>query len=123
MSMITKEQVAASETGNTDELISFKLSKEEWCKADVALVDIPYFINHARNIFELLYTGFAGGSLSSDEPGVKSLMEVCGRAFKSLSENEAETFATLDGKIRESVAVRTNLAMNIERSKSRGSEL
>lgn len=123
MSMITQEQVAASETGNTDDLISFKLSKEEWHKVDIAMADIPYFINHARNIFELLYAGFAGGGIKSDEPGVLSLMEVCGRAFKSVREDEAETLIMLDAKIRGAVAVRANLAGEAELRKSSGSEL
>jgi hypothetical protein len=83
--------------------IQFSLTKDEWDRMDMALSETPYLLQHVHHMCDLLSSGFAGGFLSADEPGVTSILELCGRAFKAAALLEGEALAMLDSKVRASV--------------------
>ena len=83
--------------------IQFTLTKDEWNRVDTALSETPYLLHHVHHMCDLLSSGFAGGFLSADEPGVTSILELCGRAFKAAAAQEGEALALLDQKVRASV--------------------
>jgi hypothetical protein len=83
--------------------IQFTLTKDEWDRVDTALSETPYLLHHVHHMCDLLSSGFAGGFLSADEPGVTSILELCGRAFKAAALQEGEALAMLESKVRASV--------------------
>lgn len=84
----------------TDRVISFKLTEDQWNKVDTELQEGASLIRHAYNVFDLLAFVFSEKRIMVDEAGVSSLFELCRRAFKSASENEAEAIAMVDNLIR-----------------------
>ena len=83
--------------------IQFTLSKDEWDRMDTALSETPYLLHHVKHVCDLLSSGIAGGFIEAGEPGVTSILELCGRAFKSAAAQEGEALAMLERKLRTAV--------------------
>jgi hypothetical protein len=82
--------------------IQFTLTKDEWAQIDNALEETPCMRHHAQKVFELISSGNASGFIDPGDPGVISIFELCGRAFKAAVQ-EGQALAMLDRKVRASV--------------------
>ncbi|MBZ0129481.1 MAG: hypothetical protein K8F59_10220 [Rhodobacteraceae bacterium] len=79
--------------------ITITLSPDEADQLEKATGEVSYLLNHAENIFALLYSGVTSGCLDG-HVGITSLFELCGRAFRSAAEVEGEAILMLDAKLR-----------------------
>lgn len=79
--------------------VTLTLTAEEARRLERATGEVPYLLNHAARVFELLSSAHASGALDCHE-GWPSLFELCGRAFNSAAEKEGEAILMLDGKLR-----------------------
>ncbi len=86
------------------ETVSMTLTVEELDQLEKVGAEMPYLMAAARDVFDLLRTGFAGGWLQGSE--VNGLLELCGRGLEAAEAVEGKAIFMLDGKVREILKVR-----------------
>lgn len=74
---------------------------EEVCHAgEVAAGAVPYHLNHAAALFDLIHTGISGGWLDR-ESQLLPLAEICAVAFRHIAETHGEALARLQRPLME----------------------
>lgn len=90
------ETKASSESGK----ITIALTREEADCFRRAADEAIYHYSNVRAIFEMLWSGFAGGNLGSDDPGVSAILDVSGRTFERVANEDGEHLARLASILR-----------------------
>lgn len=103
--MIVKVEHIKIATGarSADGSIILSLPANVACDLQKATGEVPYLLNHAANIFDLIFSLSAAGFTITDS-GLHSLCELSARALHQAANTEGEAIGLFDQVLREALA-------------------
>lgn len=77
---------AMQERRKAPQEVKLNITQEEASGIHDKLDEVVYLYSNAANVFEMISTNISTGALSSDDPGLSALCELCAIAFKQKAE-------------------------------------
>ncbi|MDT8856999.1 hypothetical protein RNZ50_18570 [Paracoccaceae bacterium Fryx2] len=96
----------ALELPTDSDMVTIRLTHEEASRLELATAEVPYLLGHAENVFSFLWRLAERKQVDHDEPGLTSLYELCGRAYKHAAAQEGAAISMFDAKLRTAMGER-----------------
>lgn len=92
-----------------DGTLIFSLPADLARELKLATGEVPYLLNHAANVFDLIFSVSAAGFNITDS-GLHSICELCARALHHAADKEGEAISLFDQVLREALADQSRAA-------------